>query len=44
MGLYLSWEAHAGMTDAERICISNVRPAGLGYDAAADKLLYLCGI
>jgi len=41
MGLYLSWEPQVGMTDAQRNCISNVRPAGLSYAAAADKLHYL---
>ncbi|GAA4033415.1 ethanolamine ammonia-lyase subunit EutC [Actimicrobium antarcticum] len=41
MGLYLTWQPHVGLTDAYRNCISNVRPAGLGYAAAADKLQYL---
>jgi ethanolamine ammonia-lyase small subunit len=41
MGLYLSWAPCVGMTDAERNCISNVRPAGLSYATAADKLHYL---
>lgn len=43
MGLYLSWAPRVGMSDAGRNCISNVRPAGLGYDQAADKLHYLLG-
>lgn len=38
MGLYLTWMPRVGLTDASRNCISNVRPAGLGYDAAAFKL------
>ncbi len=41
MGIYLSWAPQVGLTDAQRNCISNVRPAGLGVDAAADKLHYL---
>ena len=41
MGIYLSWAPRVGLTDAQRNCISNVRPAGLGVDAAADKLHYL---
>nr|WP_315399995.1 ethanolamine ammonia-lyase subunit EutC [uncultured Duganella sp.] len=41
MGLYLTWAPKAGLTDASRNCISNVRPAGLTYDDAAFKLHYL---
>ena len=33
--------ALAAVSDAERNCISNVRPAGLCYDQAADKLVFL---
>lgn len=41
MGLYLTWHPRAGLSDADRNCISNVRPAGLSYDDAAYKLHYL---
>jgi len=41
MGLYLTWAPRVGLTDASRNCISNVRPAGLTWDAAAFKLHYL---
>ena len=41
MGLYLTWAPRAGLTDERRNCISNVRPAGLQFDAAAGKLHYL---
>lgn len=41
MGLYLTWQPRVGMTDERRNCISNVRPAGLGYEDAARKLNYL---
>jgi len=41
LGVYLTYEPRAGRSDAERNCISNVRPEGLPYDAAAFKLLYL---
>ncbi|KQQ33077.1 ethanolamine ammonia-lyase [Duganella sp. Leaf126] len=41
MGLYLTWAPRVGLTDAARNCISNVRPAGLRYEAAAYKLHYL---
>lgn len=41
LGIYLTWEPAVGRSDAERNCISNVRPEGLNYDAAAYKLHYL---
>ena len=41
MGLYLTWMPRVGLTDVSRNCISNVRPAGLGYEDAACKLHYL---
>lgn len=42
LGVYLTWAPRRGRTDAERNCISNIRPpAGLSYAAAAAKLLWL---
>ena len=41
MGIYLTWGAQRGMNDAQRNCISNIRPAGLRYDEALHKLSYL---
>ncbi|MBT9550278.1 MAG: ethanolamine ammonia-lyase subunit EutC [Hydrogenophaga sp.] len=41
MGLYLTWAPMPGLTDANRNCISNVRPAGLAIEAAATKLVHL---
>ena len=41
LGLYLTWGGRVGLTDAYRNCISNVRPAGLSYQEAARKALYL---
>jgi ethanolamine ammonia-lyase small subunit len=41
LGIYLTHAPRVGRTDAERNCISNVRPAGLAYEAAAARLLYL---
>lgn len=41
LGLYLTWDAHVGRTDAFRNCISNIRPAGMSYQDAADKACYL---
>lgn len=41
MGLYLTWMPRVGLSDANRNCISNVRPAGLPYDEALHKLHHL---
>ncbi len=41
MGLYLTWAPKSGTTDAHRNCISNIRPAGLGYQEACHRALYL---
>lgn len=38
LGIYLTWKPRIGRTDAERNCISNVRPGGLSYAAAAGQL------
>ncbi|MBI3347906.1 MAG: ethanolamine ammonia-lyase subunit EutC [Burkholderiales bacterium] len=38
LGLYFSWAPHPGLVDAQRNCISNVRPEGLAPAAAAAKL------
>lgn len=41
MGAYLTFAPHAASTDAERNCISNIRPDGIGYTEAAVKLTHL---
>ncbi|MBI5784822.1 MAG: ethanolamine ammonia-lyase subunit EutC [Rhodocyclales bacterium] len=41
LGIYLTYRPAIGTTDAGRNCISNVRRAGLDYEAAAHKLFYL---
>ncbi|MBI3704197.1 MAG: ethanolamine ammonia-lyase subunit EutC [Rhizobiales bacterium] len=41
MGAYLTWQPGARTSDAERNCISNIRPGGVGYDEAAFKLAHL---
>ena len=43
LGIYLTYQPTLGLSDADRNCISNVRPEGLQYAAAAKKLLWLAG-
>ena len=40
LGAYITWAPHRRRTDAERNCISNIRPEGLGYAAAARMLAF----
>ncbi|HYB50534.1 MAG TPA: ethanolamine ammonia-lyase subunit EutC [Burkholderiaceae bacterium] len=41
LGIYFTHAPAVGRTDAERNCISNVRPEGLDYGTAAQRLLQL---
>ncbi|HEY1542514.1 MAG TPA: ethanolamine ammonia-lyase subunit EutC [Xanthobacteraceae bacterium] len=41
MGAYLTWQPGPRTTDAERNCISNIRPDGIGYADAAERLAHL---
>ncbi|MBY4733171.1 ethanolamine ammonia-lyase subunit EutC [Cupriavidus pauculus] len=41
LGIYLTYDPRVGRTDAQRNCISNVRPEGLPYAQAADRLVFL---
>jgi len=41
MGVYVTWAPRPGRVDAERNCISNVRPEGLAPAAAAARLAWL---
>lgn len=41
LGVYLTYNPKVGCSDADRNCISNVRPEGLNYEAAAKKLVWL---
>jgi len=41
LGAYFTYAPQPGLTDEARNCISNIRPEGLPYAAAADKLAFL---
>lgn len=41
LGAYLVYQPRRGRNDAERNCVSNIRPEGLPPDAAAATLFYL---
>ncbi len=43
LGAYLTWAPRPGRSDAERNCVSNIRPDGLPIEAAARKLRWLLG-
>ncbi|WP_319558450.1 ethanolamine ammonia-lyase subunit EutC [Thiomicrorhabdus sp.] len=41
MGIYMTYEPRVGRSDAERNCISNIRPGGQSYQDAAELLVRL---
>jgi ethanolamine ammonia-lyase small subunit len=40
LGAYITWAPRIGRTDAERNCISNIRPEGLAYADAATRIAH----
>lgn len=43
LGIYLTWAPRPGRTDAERNCLSNIRPEGMALAEAARRLIWLVG-
>lgn len=41
LGAYLTWQLPGALTDADRNCVSNIRPEGLPYQQAANTLIQL---
>ena len=41
LGAYLTFAPRPGRSDAERNCVSNIRPAGLAPERAAARLAWL---
>jgi ethanolamine ammonia-lyase small subunit len=40
LGAYITWNPRSGRKDAERNCVSNIRPEGLGYATAARMISF----
>jgi ethanolamine ammonia-lyase small subunit len=41
MGIYLTWQPGPHTTDADRNCISNIRPEGIDHAVAAGKVMHM---
>ena len=44
LGAYITWRPLVGSMDSDRNCISNIRPAGLSFEHAAEQISALVGL
>ncbi|HTE26720.1 ethanolamine ammonia-lyase subunit EutC [Flavitalea sp.] len=43
IGAYITYDPRPGLTDESRNCVSNIRPRGLSFEKASEKILYIIG-
>ena len=41
LGAYITYAPAVGLTDESRNCVSNIRPEGLSYSSASEKIFFL---
>lgn len=41
LGIYLTYQPTPGCADSKRNCLSNIRPRGMSYQKASERLIYL---
>lgn len=41
VGIYFTYQPRLGLTDANRNCLSNIRPAGMSFGQATHRLMWL---
>ena len=41
IGAYITYDPRPGLTDESRNCVSNIRPRGLSFEKASEKILYI---
>lgn len=41
IGAYITYKPAPGLTDESRNCVSNIRPKGLSFEKASEKIMYI---
>ena len=44
LGAYITWRPQLGSMDSNRNCVSNIRPSGLSFEAAATQISDIVGL